>query len=76
MSSPFRRPKGKGGTKSGLNLGTGIVGIGKSGYPGDATNSYDTERHKYFSEVGLGHLEGLMYGIIVTLLKVCDVFNI
>ena len=49
-SSPFRRPKGKGGTKSAVGIDEGALELRKSKY-GYSRNDYTVDPHHRFSEV-------------------------
>ena len=43
-SSPFRRPKGKGGTRTAIAIDEGSFGIGKCQF-GDTRHDYDVDSH-------------------------------
>ena len=49
-SSPFRRPKGKGGTKSALAIDEGAFELKKSKYS-HSRNEYNVDPHHRFVEV-------------------------
>ena len=58
--SPFRRPKGKGGTKSGINLVHGTIGIENGQHSGGARHNFNTERqHNHFAQVGVIYVVAL-----------------